>query len=494
MTPIRAAAALAALAAALPALCGPTPSMAHAFGARYDLPIPLWLWVSAAGAVVGLSFVVVALFLPARSLSLAERRFDLGSGPAIGALAHPVLLEGFRLVSVVLFLLVIIAGLFGNQTTTKNIAPVLVWVIWWVGLAYLAALLGDIWRLFNPWDALFGWAESRFGFSNRRLRAYPAWVGAWPAAAFFLAFAWLELVSESGEMPARLSSLILLYSAATWLGMYAYGREAWLSNAEAFSVCFGLLARFGVVEGRRGDGSAALVLRLRPPAVGLLVDRPVPLSMVAFVVLLLATVSFDGISETPFWAGVLDWFAENPAIRPMLLALREADFDLLKTIKTLGLVATALIFFAAFMSFSWLTMRAGGGGLGLWQTAGAFVFSLVPIAIAYHLSHYFSYLLLAGQLVIPLASDPLGLGWNLFGTSAYAIDISVVSARMVWYLATAAIVMGHVFAICLGHVMALRLYQDRAAALRSQGPLIALMVAYTMLSLWILSQPVVELN
>lgn len=485
------AALRSASVAALMALA-PDPAMAHAFGARYDLPIPLWVWVSGAGTIVALSFVIVALFLRKKQQAYGAWRLELTAFPGLRALAHPAFLAIPRILSVLIFLLIVVAGLAGTQTTTKNIAPVLVWVIWWVGLAYVAALLGNLWRLINPWRVLFQWAETLLGMADRRLFEYPAWLGAWPAVIFFFVFAWLEIVSDAGEMPAQLSGLILAYSLVTWAGMHAYGRETWLARAEAFSVCFGLLSRFAITEGTPARESSRPALWLRPPAVGLLLDRPVSASLVAFAILLLATVSFDGIAETPFWAGVLDWFAESQVLRPLLITLQKAGFDLVKMIKTLGLIATPLLFAGVYLIFSWLAVLAGGGNVRVGCAAGAFVLSLVPIAIAYHLSHYFSYLMLAGQLVIPLASDPLGLGWDLFGTSAYAIDISVVSAKMVWYLATVAIVAGHVAAVYLGHVMALRIFPDARAALKSQIPLLILMVTYSMLSLWILSQPVVE--
>jgi hypothetical protein len=123
---------------------------------------------------------------------------------------------------------------------------------------------------------------------------------------------------------------------------------------------------------------------------------------------------------------------------------------------------------------------------------GYFVLSLVPIAIAYHLSHYLSYLLIAGQYIIPLTSDPFGLGWDLFGTAAYRIDIGIVNAKLIWYVAVTAIVTGHALAVYIAHVMAMRVFPDRNAALRSQIPMLVLMVAYTMISLWILSQPIVN--
>ena len=116
----------------------------------------------------------------------------------------------------------------------------------------------------------------------------------------------------------------------------------------------------------------------------------------------------------------------------------------------------------------------------------------MPIAIAYHLAHYFTYLLIQGQLLIRLASDPLGLGWNLFGTARYRPDIGIVGARFAWYTAAIAIVLGHVIAVYVAHAVALREFPDRRAALRSQLPMLMLMAGYTVVSLWIIARPIVE--
>ena len=122
----------------------------------------------------------------------------------------------------------------------------------------------------------------------------------------------------------------------------------------------------------------------------------------------------------------------------------------------------------------------------------ALVFTLLPISIAYHVAHYFSYLVNGSQLVIPLLSDPFGFGWDLFRTAAYKPDIGFVGPTLQWYVAVGAIVVGHVIAVYLAHVKALTVFGARRVAVRSQIPIVVFMVGYTMLSLWIISQPIVE--
>jgi hypothetical protein len=119
---------------------------------------------------------------------------------------------------------------------------------------------------------------------------------------------------------------------------------------------------------------------------------------------------------------------------------------------------------------------------------------LIPIALAYHLSHYLSYLLIQGQLLITLVSDPFGYGWDLFGTATFKPNIAIVNAKFAWVVSVAAIVLGHIIAVYISHVTAVRQLKDRRSALRSQYPMLVLMIAYTMTSLWILAQPITEFN
>jgi hypothetical protein len=217
-------------------------------------------------------------------------------------------------------------------------------------------------------------------------------------------------------------------------------------------------------------------LNLRPYGVGLISREPVSNSILVLALAMLAAVSFDGFMETPLWAAILEHYAPRAWVQ------------------SAGVIGAPLLFVAVYLVFCRLIAWGGGAFIPVARVAGLFVLTLVPIAIAYHLAHYLSFLAMAGQYLIPLASDPFGFGWNLFGTKNYFIRIGLVDARAVWYLSIGAIVMGHMVAVYLAHRIALRAYPDRQLALRSQWPMVALMVCYTMTSLWIIAQPIVSIR
>ena len=460
------------------------PAWGHAFGGRYDLPLPLWLILIGAATAVILSFCIMALFLKHRGEAEEALTFDLLKVPGIGWLGLDFSLNFVRVISVSIFLLVICTGFFGDPRTLKNFAPTFVWVIWWNGMAFTSALVGNIWSLVNPWKIIFVWFEKVTG-GIRPIFIYPPILARWPAVALFGAFAWLELISELGEDPPALAWLIIVYSALTWFGMALYGRQAWLRNADPFSAVFDILARFSPSIGTNGRWL------LRLPAVGLLDKRPITFSGVCFVLLLLTTVTFDGILETPLWAGLMESVSYVWNLPTFPSNIQNSSLDPIFISKVVALVALPCIFIAVYLAFSHAIAAFGGGYISTLDVAGYFVLSLVPIAIAYHLSHYLSYMLITGQNIIPLLSDPFGFGWNLFGTIGYKVDIGIVTAKQVWYMGVAAIVIGHVIAVYVAHIMAIRVFAERLAALKSQVPMLVLMIGYTMVSLWVLSQPIV---
>jgi hypothetical protein len=115
------------------------------------------------------------------------------------------------------------------------------------------------------------------------------------------------------------------------------------------------------------------------------------------------------------------------------------------------------------------------------------VHSLVPIAVVYVMAHYLTLFVFQGQAVRYLASDPLGNGWNLFGTAQAAINYGVLSQNATWYLQVGFVVAGHVAALALAHDRALAIYPQTKLAVRSQYWMLVVMVGFTSLALWLLA-------
>jgi len=472
------------------------PAYGHGFGLRYDLPLPLVLWIIGAALTVLLSFLIVAIAVrsnasvkaPAQPNLLRWQISDAVTGGRTRLIA--------QLLAVAALIFIVVAGIIGDQIPTRNLAPTAIWIAWWVGFSYVSAFVGNVWSVVNPWAAIFEWCERLLSKPSTARRAKVNWpknLGVWPATGLFLVFAWLELIWEGRSIPSQLAWLAIGFSVLTWTGMFFFGRTTWLTHADPFALAFSILSKFGPVVTDRGesldcdrcDRAAASRHRwiLRPPGAGLLHTENMSPSLMVFVIVMLSTVTFDGLMATPFWQRI-----EN-ALYVALPALGDSRLEI---INTFGLLSFCGIFIAVYRLVATLIGHASRKRMTPDAASRAFVLTLVPIAIAYLVAHYLSYFLIQGQLLIRLASDPFGFGWNIFGTAHFRPDIGIVGARFVWYTSLFAIVIGHVAAVSLAHIIALRRFDDPRLAIRSQIPMLVLMVAYTMLSLWIIAQPIVE--
>jgi hypothetical protein len=442
--------------------------LAHGIGSFQDLPVPTWLFAYGAAVVLVVSFVALAALW---------RRPVLEGGrqgrPLPEAFQRVLLSPALRVVlgalSFALFCLVTAAALFGSRASALNLAPTFVYVLFWLGLVPLSVLFGNVWSVLSPWKAAADGAV-RLAGGGEAYREYPVRLGRWPAAVLLFAFAALELAYAHPGEPRALGLAILVYSVATWLGAAVYGREAWFRYGDGFSVYFGLLARIAPFAVREREGRREVVIR--PPLVGL-AERDSAPGTLAFVAVMLGSVAFDGFSQTATWQDRIAELADSAAP------------DLFQTLLNLaGLTAAVGLVALAYLTATWAAQRLSRRG-GL---VGAFVLSLVPVAFVYVVAHYFTLLVNQGQFGIPLASDPFGRGWDLFGTTDFAPDVTLVSPNTVWYVQVGALVLGHVAGLVLAHDRALVVSPDSNAALRTQYPLLTLMVLYTVGGLWLLSR------
>ena len=232
----------------------PESALAHGLVGREDLPIPKWLFGWAAAVVLVASFVGLAVLWPKPRLESPTERRIAGIPRLLDPLAGAI--------GVALFVLVLYAGFEGSQTTTNNLAPTFIFVLFWVGLAVVSPIFGDVFKALNPWRAMaraVAWLASRIG--RRALPSpmpYPAKLGRWPAAIGILAFAWVELVYSGRGDPSNLAVLALAYAAVQFVGMSLYGVETWNRYGDAFGVYFGALRPdlAAALDARAGSTSA----------------------------------------------------------------------------------------------------------------------------------------------------------------------------------------------------------------------------------------------
>jgi hypothetical protein len=443
---------------------------------RSDLPIPEWLFGWAAAMVLVISFVALAVLWPEPKLQGNHWRplpGPLGRVPASRAVEIVCGAIGVALLGVVVY-----TGLRGTQSPAANFAPTFVFVIFYLGLVPLSVLVGDVFRAFNPWRAIgraVGWTAvwvTRNGLPAPL--AYPERLGHWPAAAGLFAFAVLELVRSGGDQPETVAIATLVYSALTFVAMALYGVEPWTARGEAWSVYFNLFSRLSPFETRDR------MLGVRPPLSGL-AHLEAGAGTPALVAVMIGTVTFDGASEAPIWTDIapdISSFLEDLGLSP------QSAFEL-----TFGLGLTAAIVLVyGFYRLGIVGARSVGGGFSAERLARAFAHTLVPIALAYVAAHYLTYLLFRGQAIIFLASDPLGDGSDLFGTATNQIDYGLIGATATWYWQVGFVVVGHVAGLTLTHDRALALYRDAKQAVRSQYWMLAVMIGFTSLALWLLSQ------
>jgi hypothetical protein len=450
--------------------------LAHGLVARSDLPIPEWLFGWAAAMVLVVSFVALAVLWPEPKLQ------ERGWRPLPGGLGRVLASRPVEIVcgaiGVFLLGLTIYAGLRGTQSATANFAPVFIYVIFWLALVPASVLFGDVFKAFNPWRAI---GRAVAGVARVAARgelpaplAYPERLGRWPAAAGILAFATLELVAANGDKPENVAIATLIYSAVTFIAMALYGVDKWIERGEAFSVYFNLFSRLSVVETREG------VVGLRRPLSGLAALPELP-GTVALVATMIGSTSFDGASEKRPWTSI------SPDLADFFQDLGFSPQNALELTFLIGLVGSILLI-AGFYRLGVLGARSVGGGFSARRLSNEFVHSLVPIALAYVAAHYVTLLLFQGQALGYLASDPLGDGSDLFGTADATIDYGIIGGEATWYWQVGFVVAGHVAALVLAHDRALALYDRAKLAVRSQYWMLAVMVGFTSLALWLLSR------
>jgi hypothetical protein len=323
---------------------------------------------------------------------------------------------------------------------------------------------------------------------------YPPALASWPAFACYLALSYLELMAP--PRPALLACALLAYTALTASGAAVFGRDSWFRNAELFSLFFrisGMLAPIAYMRSTDSDG-AYWSVRTRPLLAGTLEDRPHHISTLLFVLFMLAGTTYDGVWQTSFWAG-LYWQNLMTWLHPLwgndmarAQALLEPGYLIYQRG---GLIAAPLVYFAVYMAVMALIRGVTGRRMTTRALALRFAFSLVPIALAYMLAHYWTLVLTVLPVIPFLLTDPFGVGWNLLALPRQLSEPAPIDMGLAWHVEVALILLGHIASVYLAHVIAQRTFATRQHVWLSELPLLCLMVGYTFIGLSVLSLPLI---
>ncbi|MFA5938757.1 MAG: hypothetical protein WC809_05325 [Sinimarinibacterium sp.] len=464
----------------------PSTAAAHSFGRMYNLPVPFWMYAYGAAAALLLSFVVVGWFgsAPAAAAPISTRRLPGDSRPQNRVRRRLSVL--LRAVGLMCLLLCLLTGFFGTRDPYRNFNMTFFWVVFVLGFAYLTALVGDLYALMNPWRTLADLIGRVWRGYLRGRVPYPARLAYWPALALYMVFIWVELFGFTRPLSLAqwLSGYTLLNLFAVWL----FGAAAWFRYGEFFGVFLRLLAQMAPLDIAPGRG-----LRLRAPFAGLLEEKAESDSMLVFVLFMLSSTAFDGLRATVPWfrlfwgdaTGLLtQWLGGSPIyhyvqLRPYYLAY-----------ESLCLALSPFVYLGVYLIFIVLAKRLGRSRLSVRELALSFGYSLLPIALVYNITHYYTLILTQGVKIVSLLSDPFGRGWNLLGTAGLFRAPILPDLGTVWHTQVGLILFGHVVSVWIAHLEALRLFPTRRQALLSQLPMLVLMVAFTTAGLWILAQPI----
>jgi len=421
--------------------------------------VPTWLTVLTGGVVVGASFLFTSLLTDHEAMRSVNWWRAVVPVPTAGRRLRRLLAGA---VSVLVLALVVLTGLVGPETPTRNFALLFVWAGWWAGYTISTYLVGNTWPAVDPWRVLA--AAVRRGFDAVGAKVadarIPEHYGVWPAVVGLLALVFFEVVSPIGENPRLLAAAVAGYTLVTVAGAVRYG-GAWFDRVDPVSRVFAAYGRVAPVQ-RDGDG-----LSVRIPGMALtdepLSDRP---GEPAFVVALLWVTTYDGLVATPTWAGAI-----APVVRLGVPAL-------------LVYVAVLLGGFGLFLAVYRLAARRMRERADTYVTAAEigrwFAPALLPIAAGYHVAHFLGYFLSLSPALAAVAASP-------FAPPARTVALVLPG----WFstVKLLCVLGGHVLAVWVAHSLAFELFPGVLAAIRSQFPSVVVMIFYTMTSLWVITQP-----
>ncbi len=493
--------------------------------------IPDWLYYTSIAIIIVVSFALIEFIRHVRKNKIpAEgyRKYELSRFPVIKSLIKS---RGFQAanqaVVLALFFLILLTGFYGKQLPGENIAPVLTWNIWWIGLIFIVLFFGKLWCYACPWYALSDWLTrlSIFRINKDIVNMGWKWPTAlrniYPATLLFILLTWIELGYNITSDPEATATLGILMFGLVFIPAMLFEKKSFCRYGCLVGRISGLYSMFSPVEVRSESKKICRACRnmdcfsgnkrgyacpteqnlstmsentycimcaecfrtcphdnvgfyLRPFGTDLIKIRDPKKDEAYLALVLFSITAFHGLSMTSNWKILLSFTSRSLSIGYI------PSF----TIAMILSLSIPVILYALFIGIS----RKLSGHPSYPGLFNRYAYGLIPIALFYHLAHNVEHFFMEGQKLIVLASNPFGYGWNIFGTAGIMIK-PMLELNTVWFIQVALIITGHLFGIYISHRHAHQVFTDEKAAIKSQVPVTVMMMLFSALSLWLIAQP-----
>ena len=394
-----------------------------------DLPIPFDLVLNAAVLVVVLTFVFLKVSWKESILTSKETLFSTKQSTS------------GKLFGFLILALLTVPGLINNEAATVSITPLILWVFLWIGVPVLGLLFGDLYAKFNPLSILV----NREGEANN----------VYPAAFLFICLTWFELVWSKPGNPRHIGIVFLVLLVVVSVVQRFYNKT--LIEIDPLLLLHHLYSKMRITNSKP-------VFRTLLNNISNLAQLK---GMEYFILLMIGTVTYDGLRETTFW---FELFGSQTY---------ETSFS------TVAFLLMNLLIIVFYRFACYFAIRVSGEDLNLNEISLKFGHTMLPIAFAYHVTHYLSLLLFEFQTVVYRLNDPFGFGWNLFNVQEPEVNYFLEPIAL-WTIMVIVTLAGHMLSVVLAHDLSVKLFGHQKSD-KTQYVFLFITVALTLQALFVLS-------
>ena len=406
-----------------------TASLNHGVVNVGDLPIPFDMVLNSSALVVLITFVYLKVSWKESIVTPRQEVFN-DKQNFIG-----------KLFGIIILFLLVAPGIFGNESSKTSVAPLILWVFLWIGVPVLGLLFGDIYSKFNPLNL----------FSLKSEKPESVYF----ACILFIGLTWFELVWRKPGNPLNIA--IVLITLFVCVNLLRYFLKKSLIEVDPLLLLHYLYSKLKLFNSK--------------PYFRSLLDNIGNLAKLKgieyFVLLMIGTVTYDGLRETTFWYNQFGSRTDDMGFSTMMFLIMN--------------LGTILFYrFACFFA-----IKVGGSDLKLNHVSNLFGHTMLPIAFAYHVTHYLTLLLFESQTFFYRFNDPIGIGMNILNVEEPTINY-FIEPLVIWGIQVAVTLLGHMLSVVLAHDLAVKLFGHQQSD-KTQYIFLFITVALTLQALFVLS-------